>query len=284
MGLMSAGDHDDIVRAEYENYARTPLVQLRRVREGTTIEEDHMRNRQMIVHWLMANTKAIERRVARRQDVQRDGRCEGIPQTASPGCSQKCSGSRQTATMRPRRRCSRAYGVHFDPKLRDEIVARVDKLNLPSYTGFVQPKLEPVREATARFAMCKISYPLDLTTQMLEYSDATRASREQFRARASRRWCADVLIAPAAVGRPQSALAVALDRRRLAGLPIARSHAVEPHARRLCRIHRSCSIRSRTIVGPLLRARAVRSVVGTRGGCRRFSPARQSRCQPSASS
>ena len=37
-------------------------MQLRRVREGTQIEEDHMRNRQMIVRWLMANTKAIESR------------------------------------------------------------------------------------------------------------------------------------------------------------------------------------------------------------------------------
>ena len=36
------------------------------------------------------------------------------------------------------------YGVHFDPALRDEIVARVDHLNMPSYTGFVQPRLEPV--------------------------------------------------------------------------------------------------------------------------------------------
>ncbi len=32
---------------------RTALVQLRRVREGTTLEEDHMRNRQLIVHWLL---------------------------------------------------------------------------------------------------------------------------------------------------------------------------------------------------------------------------------------
>ena len=35
-------------------------MQLRRVREGSQIEEDHMRNRQMIVHWLLANTEAIE--------------------------------------------------------------------------------------------------------------------------------------------------------------------------------------------------------------------------------
>ena len=57
---MPADDQDEIVRAEYEAYARNALVQLRRIREGTQIEEDHMRNRQMIVHWLMAHTTAID--------------------------------------------------------------------------------------------------------------------------------------------------------------------------------------------------------------------------------
>ena len=45
-----------------QGYTRNAIVQLRRIREGTQIEEDHMRNRQMIVRWLMANTKAIEER------------------------------------------------------------------------------------------------------------------------------------------------------------------------------------------------------------------------------
>src|SRR3954452_24000489 len=63
--LIGRGDHDGVVRAEYESYARNALVQLRRVREGSQIEEDHMRNRQMIVHWLMAHTDAIA--MARRE-------------------------------------------------------------------------------------------------------------------------------------------------------------------------------------------------------------------------
>src|SRR5262249_18457253 len=41
LGLIAAEDHDEVVRAEYEAYARNALVQLRRVRQGTTIEEDH---------------------------------------------------------------------------------------------------------------------------------------------------------------------------------------------------------------------------------------------------
>ena len=59
--------------------------------------------------------------------------------------------------------------MHFDPKLRDEIVARVEKLNLPSYTGFVMPKLEPVKSASGEVTDVVVSYPMDLTKQMLEY-------------------------------------------------------------------------------------------------------------------
>ena len=67
LGLVPAEDHDEIVRAQYEAYTRNAILQLRRVREGSQIEEDHMRNRQMIVHWLMDNTEAIEVR-------ERDGK------------------------------------------------------------------------------------------------------------------------------------------------------------------------------------------------------------------
>jgi dipeptidyl-peptidase-3 len=72
--------------------------------------------------------------------------------------------------------------VHFDPALRDEVVARVDRLRLPSYTGFVQPKLGLMTGPDGEIRDVEISYPQDLTTQMLEFSEATRASREQFRA------------------------------------------------------------------------------------------------------
>jgi dipeptidyl-peptidase III len=70
------------------------------------------------------------------------------------------------------------YGVHFDPALRDEVVARVDRLHLPSYTGFVMPRLEAVTNAEGDITDVTIAYPLDLTAQMLEYSAATRHLRQ----------------------------------------------------------------------------------------------------------
>jgi dipeptidyl-peptidase-3 len=187
MGLIRAEDHDAVVRAEYENYSRAPLAQLRRIREGAIIEEDHMRNRQMIVHWLMANTKAIEKRVrdGKTYYVMLDPKAfrEGVGRLLAEVQRIKANGDYAAAKA-----LMDTYGIHFDPALRDEIVARVDKLKLPSYTGFVQPKLEPVRHADGTIRDVKISYPQDLTTQMLEYSDATRGSREQLRAsRASAR-------------------------------------------------------------------------------------------------
>jgi dipeptidyl-peptidase-3 len=169
LGVVPAADHDAIVRAAYEAYARNDLVQLRRVREGSTIEDDHMRNRQMIVRWLMANTKAIEERT-------RDGKHylvmvdpaafrEGIGRLLGEVQRIKSEGDATAAA-----RLFETHGIRFDPAVRDEVVKRVDALNLPSYMGFVMPKLTPVMGSDGKITDVTISYPMDLTVQMLEYS------------------------------------------------------------------------------------------------------------------
>ena len=169
IGVLPAEAQEDIVLAEYEAYTRNALLQLRRMREGSQIEQDHMRNRQMIVHWLMANTEAIDRRT-------RDGRTyyvmvdaeafrAGVATLLAEVQRIKSEGDYEAA-----RTLFETHGIHFDPALRDEIVARVDAIGLPSYSGFVQPKLEPVRNDAGEIVDVEISYPQDLTAQMLEYS------------------------------------------------------------------------------------------------------------------
>jgi dipeptidyl-peptidase-3 len=176
LGLVAAADHDEVVRAEYEAYARNALVQLRRVRTGTQLEEDHMRNRQMIVHWLMKNTKAVEMR--RRDDktyyVVTDVKAfrDGVGTLLAEVQRIKGEGDYPAAKM-----LFETYGVHFEAALRDEVVARVEHLDLPSYTGFVMPRLEAIKNAGGEMTDVTISYPRDLTKQMLEYSAATRSLR-----------------------------------------------------------------------------------------------------------
>ena len=67
-------------------------------------------------------------------------------------------------------RLFQTYGIHFDPAVRDEVMKRVDALELPSYMGFVMPKLTPVVGPDGAITDVTISYPMDLTAQMLEYS------------------------------------------------------------------------------------------------------------------
>ena len=174
LGLISAEDRAEIVQTAFEYYARNALVQLRRIREGTTIEEDHMRNRQMIVAWLIAHTTAIDVRT-------RDGKTyyvmadadafrEGIGRLLAEVQRIKSEGDYEAA-----RKLFDTYGVHFDPALRDEVVARVDALQLPSYTAIVMPRLTP-RYRDGDIVDVELSYPCDLETQMLEYSAFARSA------------------------------------------------------------------------------------------------------------
>jgi dipeptidyl-peptidase-3 len=123
----------------------------------------------MIVRWLLRNSDAIDVR-------ERDGKTyyvmasvdafrEGVGRLLAEVQRIKSEGDYDAAMA-----LLEEHGTHFDPALRDEVVRRVDRLNLPSYTGFVQPRLDPVVDAQGRLTDIRISYPQDLTTQMLEYA------------------------------------------------------------------------------------------------------------------
>ena len=174
LGLLPAEHQTEIVQAEYESYARNAVVQLRRVREGSQLEEDHMRNRQMIVNWLLAHTSAIE---IRRRDhktyyvmVDPVAFHDGVGRLLREVQRIKSEGDYDAA-----RTLFEEYGIFFEPALRDEVVDRVDRIKLPSYTGFVQPRLQPVMGADGQITDVTISYPLDLEKQMLEYSGKVTA-------------------------------------------------------------------------------------------------------------
>jgi dipeptidyl-peptidase-3 len=174
LGIVTAADRAEVVQTAYEYYARNALVQLRRIRQGTTIEEDHMRNRQLIVAWLIAHTRAIEvrRRDGRTYYVMVDAAAfhAGIGRLLAEVQRIKSEGDYQAA-----RAMFDRYGIHFDPALRDEVVARVDALHLPSYSAIVMPRLTP-KYRDGEIVDVEVTYPCDLETQMLEYSAFARST------------------------------------------------------------------------------------------------------------
>jgi dipeptidyl-peptidase III len=160
LGIVEAEHQAEIACAEYEAFARNALVQLRRVREGTHLEEDHMRNRQLIVGWLMKHTHAVQAR-------WRDGKTFYVV-TDVHGFH---DGAGRLLAEVQRIKSQGDVAAAKAPWLL--IVARVQRVDLPSYTGFVMPSLEPVHGSDGRIASARMSYPLDFTRQMLDYAGKT---------------------------------------------------------------------------------------------------------------
>ena len=133
LDLVPADEHAEIVRAEYESYTHNAILQLRRVRDGSQLEEDHMRNRQIIVHWLLDHTDAIDVRV-------RDGKTFYV--MTDPDAFRESVGELLGEVQRIKSQGDyeaskdlfETYGIHFDADLRDQVLERVAVIDLPSYS------------------------------------------------------------------------------------------------------------------------------------------------------
>ena len=62
------------------------------------------------------------------------------------------------------------YGVHFDPALRDQVVARYKALNLPTYWAGVNTRLTATVASDGKATSIEMSYPRDPVRQYLEYA------------------------------------------------------------------------------------------------------------------
>jgi dipeptidyl-peptidase-3 len=165
--------HPDAALAEYEGYARNALVQLRRVALGDRIEEDHMRNRQMIVHWLIANSEGI--RVERR-DGKTYYRVTGV-EAFRRGVAEllaEVMRIKATGDFKAAKQLIDTYGTDVDRELHREVLDRIASLNLPSATGFVQPELRLVHDQQGEVVDVEVHYPKDLAAQMLRWSGRIR--------------------------------------------------------------------------------------------------------------
>ena len=166
LGIVSS---DDVGHVMYDNAARTMLTQLRRIPAGDTIEEDHQRNRQLIAKYIMDKTGAIavEQHNGKTYVVVKDYEKMrvGVGQLLAELMRIKGEGDYDAI-----RKLIDQYGVHFDPKQRDEVVARYEKLNLPTYWAGVNSDLTAQFDAQGKVTKVSISYPRDMVKQQLNYS------------------------------------------------------------------------------------------------------------------
>ncbi len=62
------------------------------------------------------------------------------------------------------------YGVHFDPALRDEVVERYRKLDVPTYWCGIFSDLAPKFDGSGKVVAVSISYPRDFVKQQLGFA------------------------------------------------------------------------------------------------------------------
>jgi dipeptidyl-peptidase-3 len=160
---------NEVGRVMYNDAARVMLTQLRRIPKGDTIEEDHERNRQLIAGYIMDKTHAIawEKRDGKTYVVVKDYKKmrEGVGMLLAELMRIKAEGDYDAI-----RKLIDTYAVHFDPKLRDEVVARYEKLNLPTYFAGINPEITATMDAGGEVQKLELSYPRDIVKQQLAYS------------------------------------------------------------------------------------------------------------------
>jgi dipeptidyl-peptidase-3 len=166
LGLVSS---PDVAKAMYYAAVRVGITQLERIPQGDTIEEDHQRNRQLIVNYIMDKTGAI-------QKVQRGGKSylllkdfdkmhQGVGMLLAELMRIKAEGDYQAIKALVDK-----YGVHFDPALRDQVVARYRKLDLPTYWCGINAHLAAQMDAAGKTTAVSITYPRDYVQQQLGYA------------------------------------------------------------------------------------------------------------------
>jgi dipeptidyl-peptidase-3 len=167
LGLVA--DQDAVAKAMYDSAASVALRQLRAIPHGDTINEDHARDRALISNYIKDTTGAIEwfsrdgKTYVRVTDYQKMR--QGVGSLLAE--LMRIKGEGDYAAIKA---LADKYGVHFEPAVRDQVVARYKALDLPTYWAGVNVQLAPKTDASGRVISVRATYPRDAVRQYLSYA------------------------------------------------------------------------------------------------------------------
>jgi dipeptidyl-peptidase-3 len=165
---LGVADIQEVGRELYRQLARAGVVALKNYPTGDTAQEDHDRSRLLVANYLI-ESGALER-------VQKNG--HWYVEVKDYDKAHEAVGKLLAEIMRIKatgdydgiKAMVDKYGLHFDPAVRDDVIARYQKLNLPIYLSGVYSHLEPVKDKAGKVTEIKISYPRDFIAQQLEWA------------------------------------------------------------------------------------------------------------------
>lgn len=170
LGLMESLE---VGKAEYDSYIRNGmLMQLRRLELGADIEEAHMRNRAWVSGWVFEHG-AEDNVIAL---VNRDGKLYYDIQDYAQlrqlfgELLKEVQRIKSQGDFEAAKQLVEGYGVKVDQTVHQQVLDRCATLDMAPYSGFINPVIVPVTDASGEMVDARMTYPDDFTEQMLMYS------------------------------------------------------------------------------------------------------------------
>jgi dipeptidyl-peptidase-3 len=161
-------DVPEVGRELYRQAARAGLVALKNYPTGDSAAEDHDRSRLLVANYLI-EAGAFER-------TQQNGLWyitvknydeahAGVGKLLAEIMRIKATGDYEAGKALVAK-----YGIHFDPGVRDDVVARYQKLQLPIYLSGIYANFRPIKNKGGKVTDVAISYPRDFLAQQLAWA------------------------------------------------------------------------------------------------------------------
>ena len=166
-------DNPDAYKAEYYKYMLNGLMtQLNRIEPGKDIEEAHMRNRQLIARYILdkgKKDKVVELVKKKGKTFVKINDYKKMRSLIADLLAEiqriKSEGDYKAGND-----LINKYAVKVDPKLHKEVLERIQKLNIPPYRGFVNPKYNVTYDANGNITDITLDYTESYVDQMLRLS------------------------------------------------------------------------------------------------------------------
>lgn len=158
-------------KALYYSYLMNGLLtQQVRIKEGSQIEESHMRNRAIISRWVAERSNGnvvLEKRGNKTYMLIHDYRLLRplFAELLAEVQRIKSEGDYNAARL-----LVEDYGVKLNKALHKEVLQRYASLNIAPYKGFINPVLTPILDEKGEITDVDVSYKESYANQMLRYS------------------------------------------------------------------------------------------------------------------
>ena len=160
-------------KAEYDSYIRNGLMlQLRRIELGQNIEQDHMRNRQLVASW--AYERGLPDNVI--EKIVKDNKTFFVIndykklQNIFGQLLREIQRITSEGDFKSGQELVENYGVKVNLDIHKEVLERSQQFNSAPYGGFINPKYTLKTDDNGEVIDVEINYVDDFTTQMMDYA------------------------------------------------------------------------------------------------------------------